>query len=187
VEVKKTKLEDVFLIEPPTIFEDYRGAYIEIYNRELYCKHGIKADFIQDDISVSSRHVLRGIHGDTRTWKLISCLSGRIYLVIVNCKEGSRQFREWEAFTLSDRNRLQVIVPPGFGVGHLVLSEEAIFHYKQSTYYDRQSQFTLPWNDPLLDIWWPIKNPIVSRRDEVSELPAFTGPAPQTRGIRRGK
>ena len=75
MEVKKTKLEDVFLIYPPTIFEDFRGAYIEIYNRELYQKCGIQADFIQDDISVSSRHVLRGIHGDTRTWKLISCLS----------------------------------------------------------------------------------------------------------------
>jgi len=67
---------------------------------------------------------------------------------------------------LSDQNRLQVLVPPKFGNGHLVLNEQAIFHYKQSTNYNFAGQFTLSWNDPELNIWWPIKNPIVSRRDE---------------------
>ncbi|MBL0899231.1 MAG: dTDP-4-dehydrorhamnose 3,5-epimerase family protein [Reyranella sp.] len=70
-------------------------------------------------------------------------------------------------FTLSDVNRLQILVPPKFGNGHVVMSDEAIFHYKQSTEYDRASQFTLRWDDPELNIWWPIKNPIISQRDEM--------------------
>ena len=120
----------------------------------------------RDDISVSSRHVLRGIHGDGNTWKLISCLSGKFYLVVVNNDPSSSQYQQWESFVLSGENHQQVLIPPRFGNGHLVLSEQAIFHYKQTTYYDRQSQFTMLWNDPSLNIWWPIKNPILSKRDE---------------------
>lgn len=166
MEVLKTKLEGVLLIKPPTVFEDFRGSYVETYNEELYTKAGITAKFTQDDISTSSRHVLRGIHGDSKTSKLISCLYGSFYFVVVNCDKSSPNFGQWESFTLSDRNRLQVLVPPKFGNGHLVLSETAIFHYKQDSYYDRSGQFTYLWNDPNLNLWWPIKNPIVSRRDE---------------------
>ena len=72
--IKKTELSGVLVIEPPTIFEDFRGCYIEIYNEEIYNDAGIKVKFVQDDMSISSKHVLRGIHGDARTWKLISCL-----------------------------------------------------------------------------------------------------------------
>jgi dTDP-4-dehydrorhamnose 3,5-epimerase len=169
MEVSKTKLDGVLLIKPPTIFEDFRGTYVETYNEKLYTEAGIKVKFVQDDISVSSRNVLRGIHGDGDTWKLISCLHGKFYLVVVNWDDTSHQFGKWESFVLSDQNRLQVLVPPKFGNGHLVLSELAIFHYKQSSYYNRVGQFTLLWNDTKINIWWPIKNPIVSRRDEGSE------------------
>ena len=166
MEVFKTKLDGVLLIKPPTIFEDFRGTYVETYNEELYTKAGINVDFVQDDISVSSKHVLRGIHGDKETWKLISCLYGRFYLAVVNWDESSPQFRQTESHVLSDADRLQVLVPPKFGNGHLVLSDLAIFHYKQSTYYDREGQFTLLWNDPELDIDWPVTDPILSMRDE---------------------
>ena len=169
MEVSKTKLDGVLLIKPPTIFEDFRGTYVETYNEKLYVEAGINVKFVQDDISVSSRNVLRGIHGDGETWKLISCLYGEFYLVVVNWDDASPQFGKWESFVLSDQNRLQVLVPPKFGNGHLVLNELAIFHYKQSTYYSRAGQFTLLWNDPKLNIQWPITNPIVSRRDEGSE------------------
>jgi len=169
MEVSKTKLDGVLLIKPPTIFEDFRGTYVETYNEKLYVEAGINVKFVQDDISVSSRNVLRGIHGDGETWKLISCLYGEFYLVVVNWDDASPQFGKWESFVLSDQNRLQVLVPPKFGNGHLVLNELAIFHYKQSTYYSRAGQFTLLWNDPKLNIQWPINNPIVSRRDEGSE------------------
>src|SRR5688572_2018484 len=163
---KKTKLEGVLLITPPTNFEDFRGSYVELYNEQLYQEAGLTVKFVQDDISVSSRHVLRGIHGDAETWKLISCLYGKFYLVVVNWDKDSPQYGQWESFVLSDQNRLQVLVPAKFGNGHLVLSEQAIFHYKQNSYYNRAGQFTLIWNDPKLNIWWPVKNPLVSQRDE---------------------
>jgi len=163
--VTKTSLDGVLIIDPPTNFEDFRGQYIELYNRGLYREAGVEFDFVQDDISVSYRHVLRGIHGDNSTAKLVSCLFGRFYLVVVNWDDASPQFKKWEAFTLTDKNRKQVLIPPKFGNGHVVLSDVAIFHYKQTSDYDRASQFTLPWDDPALDLWWPIENPVVSQRD----------------------
>lgn len=166
MEATKTKLDKVLLIKPPTIFEDFRGAYVELYNENIYHEAGINVKFIQDDISISTRHVLRGIHGDSETWKLVSCLYGKFYLVVVNWDKDSSQHGQWESFVLSEQNRMQVLIPPKFGNGHLVLSETAIFHYKQSTNYNREGQFTLHWNDPGLNIWWPIQNPIVSQRDE---------------------
>ena len=164
--VTKTKLDGVLLIKPPTVFEDFRGTYVETYNKELYNKAGITVDLVQDDISTSTRGVLRGIHGDSETWKLVSCLYGKFYLVVLNHDQDSKQFGQWESFTLSDTNRLQVLIPPKFGNGHVVLSETAIFHYKQNTYYNRAGQFTVVWNDPKFKMWWPIKNPIISQRDE---------------------
>ena len=101
--------------------------------------------------------------------KLISCLYGRFYLVVVDCKKDSKQFLQWESFELSDLNREQVLIPPGFGNGHLVLSDRAIFHYKQSTYYERASQFTYLWDDPAINISWPTSNPILSVRDSGGE------------------
>lgn len=164
--VTKTALDGVLLVGPPTNFEDFRGSYGEIYNSELYKQAGITVDFIQDDISTSSRHVLRGLHGDGSAWKLVSCLYGRHYLVVVNNDPASPQYRKSLGLTLSDTNRLQVLIPLCFANGHVVLSETAIFHYKQNTTYDRSSQFTLLWNGPELGLRWPIKTPIVSRRDE---------------------
>lgn len=165
MEAQKTKLDGVLLITPPTIFKDFRGTYVELYNEELYKKAGIAVKFVQDDISTSSFNVLRGLHGDLKTWKLISCLYGKFYLMVVNWDESSPQYRQWESFTLSDENRQQVLVPPKFGNGHLVLSEKAVFHYKQSTYYDRAGQFTIQWDDPGLKMRWPVENPILSKRD----------------------
>ena len=165
MEVSETDLQGVLLITPPTIFEDFRGTYVETYNEKLYTEAGVTANFVQDDFSISTRHVLRGLHGDDETWKLISCLFGRFYLVVVNWDEDSAQYRQWTSFVLSDQNRLQVLIPPNFGNGHLILSEQAIFHYKQSAYYDRGNQFSIRWNDPSLNIWWPVRDPMLSRRD----------------------
>lgn len=162
--VLKTELEGVLLIIP-SVFEDFRGQYVEIYNKRLYKEMGIAEDFVEQDISVSTKHVLRGIHGDPKTSKLISCLHGKFYLVVVNCVGCSDSFGKWQSFVLSDTNRYQVLIPAGYGNAHLVLSEQAIFHYSQSAYYDPKSQFTYRWNDPRFNIWWPVKDPILSRRD----------------------
>jgi len=164
IDIERTKLDGVLLIKP-SVFQDHRGRYVELYNEAMYKDHGINVKFIQDDISVSFKNVLRGIHGDSKTWKLISCLSGEFYLVVLNWDSNSLQYGQWESFVLSEENRLQVLVPPKFGNGHLVLSERAIFHYKQSTYYNRAGQFTVTWNDPKFNINWPVNNPVLSKRD----------------------
>ena len=168
MKVEKTNLEGVLKITLDA-FEDHRGYYIETYNQELYEKNGINTKFIQDDISVSKKNVLRGVHGDQKTLKLISCLEGEFYLVVVNNDESSTQYKQWESFTLSEKNRIQVLVPPRFGNGHLVMSERAIFHYKQNTYYSRKDQFTILWDDSNYNIKWPINNPILSKRDQIGD------------------
>src|SRR5947207_6175871 len=169
MQVEKTGCDGVLLIKPD-VFEDFRGQYVETYNEEIYARNGITAKFVQDDISVSSRHVLRGVHGDAETWKLVSCLYGKFYLAVVNCDKASKGFRKWEAFVLSEVNRHQVLIPPKHGNGHVVLSEQAIFHYKQSSYYNPAGQFTYKWNDPELKIWWPVKHPMLSQRDELGRF-----------------
>jgi dTDP-4-dehydrorhamnose 3,5-epimerase len=163
--IQKTPLEGVLVIEPLTVFEDFRGHYVELYNAPAYRAAGIDYEFVQDDISVSRRHVLRGIHGDQKTAKLVSCLQGAFYLVVLNYRHDSAQHKKWTAFTLSESNRQQVLVPPGFGLGMLGLTETTIFHYKQTSTYDGASQFTVRWNDPEMNIWWPVRDPITSQRD----------------------
>ena len=178
VKVSKTKLEGVLLIKPES-YEDFRGEYVETFNEKIYSKEisknlkgtiyqkeALNLHFIEDDISTGNRGVIKGIHGDTKTWKLVQCLFGKFYLVVLNYNPKSKNYGKWEAFTLSDKNRFQVLIPPMYGNGHLVLSEYDIYHYKQSSYYDPKSQFTIKWNDPEFMIWWPIKNPILSLRDE---------------------
>lgn len=166
MKIEETELDGVLLITPPTIYEDFRGEYIETYNKEVYQRYGIFVEFIQDDISVSRKNVLRGLHGDQETWKLISCLYGSFYLVVVNNDPLSKHYKKSTSFTLSDRNRRQVLIPPKHGNGHLVLTDQAIFHYKQNTQYNRNGQFTIKWNDPEYGLWWPISNPILSQRDQ---------------------
>ena len=178
VKISKTKLEGVLLIKPEP-YEDFRGEYVETFNEKIYSeaiaknlkgtiyqKEASSLHFIEDDISTGSRGVIKGIHGDTKTWKLVQCLLGKFYLVVLNNNPKSKDFGKWEAFTLSDKNRFQVLIPPMYGNGHLVLSEYDIYHYKQSAYYNPDHQFTIKWDDPKFKIWWPIKNPILSVRDE---------------------
>ncbi len=162
---EETELDGVKKIIPTT-FEDHRGSYLEIYNKDFMEENRINIDFIQDDISVSSKNVLRGIHGDNKTSKLISCLYGEFQLIVVNNNPESKGYKKWKSFDLSFKNRIQILIPPKFGNGHLVLSDLAIFHYKQNTQYDRNSQFTIKWNDPIYKFEWKSKNPILSNRDQ---------------------
>ena len=148
-------------------FEDHRGVYVEIYNAELYDAQNLPR-FVQDDYSISRRHVLRGLHGDQDTWKLITCPIGEIYFVVLDLREKSPSFGTWQSFVISEHNHRQILVPPGCANGHLVMSERAMFHYKQSTYYSK-NQFTVRWDDPKHKIWWPIASPILSRRDQAGQ------------------
>ena len=163
--IYKTKLDGVLKIRLKP-FKDFRGKYLEIFNKNLFKKTKKKINFIQDDISVSKKNILRGIHGDFKTWKLITCLEGKFLLLVVNNIKNHKDYKKSEIFQLSENNNLQILVPPGFGNAHYVKTKKAIFHYKQSTLYDRKSQFTINWKDKSFDFKWPRKlRPTTSKRD----------------------
>lgn len=150
----------------PDSFEDYRGELYTVFNQDEH-----RLVFNHDKVAVSRQHVLRGIHGDAKATKLITCLSGVIYLVVVDNRPESPNYLKWDSIILSEANRKQVLVPPGFGNGHLVLSDKAVFFYKWSysgEYPDVKDQFSLNWKDPRINIHWPIDNPILSERDKNS-------------------
>lgn len=161
----KSKLNGVYILKNET-FKDHRGKYIEIYNKDYLKKKKIYLNFIQDDISISKKNVLRGVHGDNKTWKLVTCLYGKIKLAVVNNDPKSQQYKKSYIFSLSDKNNVQILIPPRFGNAHYVQSKYAIFHYKQTTNYNRKSQFSIKWDDPNYKINWQIKSkPILSERD----------------------
>ena len=150
----------------PNSFEDYRGELYTLFKQEEH-----ELVFNHDKVSVSKQNVLRGLHGDSKAWKLITCLSGEIYLVVVDNRPESDTYLAWDSIVLTDKNKKQVLVPPMFANGHLVLSSEAVFFYKWSysgEYPDVKDQFSLNWKDPNINIYWPIDNPILSKRDKNS-------------------
>jgi len=150
----------------PDSFEDYRGELYTLFKQEEH-----ELVFNHDKVSVSKQNVLRGLHGDSKAWKLITCLAGEIYLVVVDNRPSSDTYLTWDSIILTGKNRKQVLVPPMFANGHLVLSSEATFFYKWSypgEYPDVKDQFSLNWKDPKINIYWPINNPILSKRDKNS-------------------
>jgi len=161
-----TKFEKAKLIIPD-VFYDFRGEYLETFNKENYKALNVPDEFIQDDISISYKHVLRGFHGDFKTWKLVQCVYGSIYVVIIDNNKESKTYYQWQAFTLNDKNRYQLLVPPGFGNSLLAMTDIIVYSYKQTTYYERASQFTIAPFNPYLGIYWPIakENIIISERD----------------------
>ncbi len=163
--IEQTEFNKVFLFKQH-IHKDHRGTFVETFNLDELKEKGIKINFVRDCISTSKKNVLRGIHYDNKTWKLIQCMFGKIYFVVVDMRKDSSQYLKWQHFILSDENRHQVLVPPNFGNGHLVLSENCIFHYKMSEYYDPENEKTLKWDDPRVNISWPIKEPILSEKDK---------------------
>ncbi len=156
-------IKDV-VIRNQDAFTDYRG---DLYTTWKEGDFDLK--FNHDKVSTSRKNVLRGIHGDSKSWKLVTCLYGDIYFVIVDNRETSETFLRWDSMTLNSSNKKQVLVPPGVGNGFLVMSDQCVFHYKWAytgTYADVDEQFTIKWDDPIIGIDWPIDNPILSRRDK---------------------
>ncbi|MDA9580512.1 dTDP-4-dehydrorhamnose 3,5-epimerase [Luminiphilus sp.] len=124
--------------------------------------------FCHDKFSVSKKNVLRGIHGDHKSWKLISCPFGEITAVVVDLREHSASYKMHEMFRLGADVRQQILIPPGVGNSFYVHSEFALYHYKlayHGEYADADDQFTVAWNDPELNIMWPCEDPILSERD----------------------
>ncbi|MFA5394981.1 MAG: dTDP-4-dehydrorhamnose 3,5-epimerase family protein [Methanogenium sp.] len=162
--IHPTKFEKAKLIEIP-IFRDFRGDYVETYNENFYKALEVPVPFVQDSFSTSRKDVLRGFHGDPLTWKLIQVVSGEVYEVIVDLNEKSLTYLQWQSFIIGEKDRKQLLIPPGFGNAMLALTDNVIYYYKQTTYYGQAKQFTVAWNDPEINVFWPIERPILSERD----------------------
>tara|TARA_X000000950_G_scaffold201757_1_gene242929 strand:+ start:29341 stop:29898 length:558 start_codon:yes stop_codon:yes gene_type:complete len=168
MKIRATKLNDCFVIEP-IVHGDERGFFLETYHEERY-KKSLKVDlnFVQDNHSSSTKNVLRGIHFQRRKpqGKLVRVVKGEVFDVAVDLRKHSSTFGKWYAVILSEKNKQQLWVPPGFGHGFLVLSDEADFEYKCTSYYDPLDEESIIWNDKTLQIEWPTTNPIVSKKDQ---------------------
>ena len=164
--VTHSKLSGLILIEPK-VFGDARGYFMETWNLRKYQDAGITAQFVQDNISVSRRGALRGLHfqNPNPQGKLVSVLQGEVLDVVVDLRVRSSTFGQYEAVNLSSDNKRQFYIPPGFAHGFAVLSETAMFHYKCTDFYSPKDEMTLRWNDPAVGVQWPIAEPVVSDKD----------------------
>ncbi|WP_445776040.1 dTDP-4-dehydrorhamnose 3,5-epimerase [Shewanella sp.] len=166
--VIKTKIKDLLIIEPK-IFGDDRGFFYETFQAERYKAAGIDANFVQDNRSRSSKGVLRGLHFQKTKpqGKLVTVTDGEVFDVAVDLRPHSETFGQHEAIILTGQNKLQFYVPPGFAHGFCVLSDTADFQYKCTDYYDPSDESGLLWNDPSLQIKWPLSKPLLSDKDSV--------------------
>lgn len=166
MDVRLGKLSGLVIIEP-TVFGDARGFFMESYSRDRYAEAGLPSQFVQDNLSMSARGILRGLHlqHPCDQGKLCSVLIGEVFDVAVDVRVGSPTFGQWEGVTLSSDNKRQFYVPPGFAHGFCVLSEKALFSYKCTDFYSAPNELGVAWNDPEIGIAWPIDAPQLSDKD----------------------
>ena len=168
MKISHSKLKGCVIIEP-RVFGDDRGFFLETFQAIRYKQEaGIDLPFVQDNHSRSARGVLRGLHFQKTKpqGKLVRVVRGEVYDVAVDIRKGSATFGEWEGVILSEDNKKQFWVPPGFAHGFVVLSDTADFEYKCTDYYDPSDEGSILWSDPDLNIPWPIANPVLSTKDE---------------------
>jgi dTDP-4-dehydrorhamnose 3,5-epimerase len=150
----------------PDVFEDPRGYFKETYSSDKYAAAGMHDLWVQDSVSRSKRHVIRGMHYDMRMAKLVQVLQGRIFDVIVDARPESPTYRKWQGFELSAANHHQLYVPRGFAHGFLALGDDNIVHYKMTALFDPSQERIMSWRDPRVGIRWPLDGePILSRKD----------------------
>lgn len=165
------RLPDLMLFEPP-VFRDTRGAFRELYNEGRFTAAGLHQRFVQDNLSLSHRHVLRGLHVQHpgAQGKLVCVLEGEVFDVSVDVRHGSPTFGEWAGFTLSAETANQLWIPPGFAHGFVVLSDHALFSYKCTELYAPGGEFSIRWDDPAIGIEWPVAAPLLSDKDAAAPL-----------------
>ena len=168
--IKKSKLFKEVYIITPDFFKDHRGILYSSYiDKEFQNKFGKNFSFNHNKFALNKKNVLRGIHGDNSSYKMVSCVYGKIFQVVVDNRPKSETYLKHEAFEISHESPIQILIPPGFGNAFLVLSDYAVYNYSLSydgQYNDYDNQFTLKWNDKRLKIKWPSHNPILSNRDK---------------------
>ncbi len=162
----KTKLEGALIIEPK-VFGDKRGFFTETYHAKRYHDAGLNVTFVQDNLSLSAKGVLRGLHyqNPSPQGKLVQVLDGEVFDVAVDIRVGSPTFGQTESVILNSENKRQFYIPEGFAHGFCVLSETALFAYKCTNYYEPDYEGAIIWNDPDLDINWPVNTPNLSEKD----------------------
>ena len=168
MKVSHSKLKDCVIIEPQ-VFGDGRGFFLETFQAARYEQEaGIDLAFVQDNHSRSAKGVLRGLHFQKTKpqGKLVRVVRGEVFDVALDIRKGSSTFGEWEGVILSEDNKKQFWVPPGFAHGFVVLSDTVDFEYKCTDYYDPSDEGSILWSDPDLDIPWPIANRILSTKDK---------------------
>ena len=156
---------DVKIFEPEP-FQDHRGDIWTIWERGNILPDNL--EFRLCKFARSKKDVLRGLHGDFKTWKYMSCPQGEVEFVIVDIREESKTYLQWEKYILNDKNHAGVLVPPGFANGHLCLSKTCLYHYLMSydgKYIEPHEQTLLFWDDKRLSINWSVDNPILAKRD----------------------
>lgn len=171
----KTSIDGVIIVEP-TAFGDSRGYFMETYQKEDFIKGGIDVDFVQDNQSMSTKGVLRGLHFQKQysQSKLVRCIKGEVFDVAVDLREGSPTFGKWEGVILSAENKKQFFIPKNFAHGFLVLSDEAEFVYKVDDFYHPNDEGGLMWNDADIGIEWPIPSGVeLNLSDKDKCHPAF--------------
>ena len=174
MDYKQTDIEGVYILEP-RVFNDARGYFMEAWKRQEFEEHVGRVDFIQDNESKSSRGVLRGLHYQKGEWsqaKLVRVITGTVIDVAVDIRRGSPTFGRHIMVELSGENKRQFFIPRGFAHGFLVTSDEAVFTYKVDNVYAPQAEAGIRWNDPELDIQWPIdpKDVLTSEKDLTQPL-----------------
>ena len=176
MEAFETELPGVMILEPK-VFGDARGFFLETWNRARYEQAGIAADFVQDNLSFSGKRTLRGLHfqNPNAQGKLVQVIQGEVYDVAVDIRRGSPTFGKWIGVTLSEENRRQMFVPAGFAHGFCVTSDNALFSYKCTDFYNPNAEVSIIWNDPEIGIDWPVTDPELSEKDRkaarLSQLP----------------
>ena len=173
MEVIKTEIEGVVIIEP-RIFKDERGYFYESFSQREFEEKVCRTTFVQDNQSKSSYGVVRGLHFQKPPYcqsKLVRCIKGAVLDVAVDIRKGSPTFGKYVAVELTEDNHRQIFVPRGFAHGFAVLSEEAVFQYKCDNFYCKESEGSVAWNDPALNIDWriPADKVILSDKDKVSK------------------
>jgi dTDP-4-dehydrorhamnose 3,5-epimerase len=173
MEIVQTSFEGAYLIKPK-VFNDERGFFMESYSKSKLKELGIEADFVMDNHSKSvTKGVLRGLHFQKPPYtqaKLVRVTKGAVYDVIVDLRKDSKTYGKWEGFELTDNNYYMLFVPRGFAHGFCTLVNDTEFQYKCDNEYNPESEGALAWNDPTLKIFWPVENPILSKKDSEAGL-----------------
>ncbi|AKQ46672.1 dTDP-4-dehydrorhamnose 3,5-epimerase [Rufibacter radiotolerans] len=169
MQIKTCQISGVLEIIP-SIFTDSRGAFLETFSSRNFVEAGISESFVQDNLSVSKKGVLRGLHFQRPPYaqaKLVSVVVGKVQDVVVDLRKESPTYGQYVSYVLDAEKRNQVYVPAGFAHGFVALEEGTVFQYKCSNYYNKDSEGGLLWNDPTLGIDWGVENPLISEKDEI--------------------